>query len=225
MEEFLPLLSASPLFLGMSGDQILSMLACLSPRRKAFEKGAFILREGEATDAFGFVLAGHAHVIQEDFWGNRNLLTDIAAGEIFAESYACSQGVPLGVNVVALEYTLVLFLDVHRALSTCSAACAFHNALIRNLVALLASKNLLMNEKLQHITHRSTREKLLSFLSAQSAKAGTGAFEIPFNRQQLADYLSVDRSAMSGELCRLRDEGILRFHRSRFELCAKTEQG
>lgn len=223
MREFLPVLSGSPLFEGINVEHILSMLACLSPRRKAFERGAFILREGEATDAFGLVLAGRVHVTQEDFWGNRNLITDIAAGEIFAESYACSQGVPLGANVVAQEQTLVLFLNVRRALSACPAACSFHNALIRNLVALLAAKNLLMNEKLQHITHRSTREKLLSYLSAQSAKAGRHSFEIPFNRQQLADYLSVDRSAMSGELGKLRDEGILRFHRSHFELCAQAD--
>lgn len=220
MEEFLDVLLHAPLFRGMNEQKILSMLTCLAAHRHNYQKGEYLLHAGEPVEAFGLVLEGCVHVMQEDFWGNRNIIVDIGVGEIFAESYACSAGTPLGVNVVAQENSTILFLNVRRALTTCSSACEFHSALIRNLVALLAAKNLLMNEKLQHVTQRSTREKLLSFLSAQSGRWGSATFEIQFNRQQLADYLSVDRSAMSSELCKLRDEGVLSFERNRFKLYA-----
>lgn len=220
MDEFINVLLHSPMFQGMDEQKILSVLTCLAARRHSYPKGNYVLRAGEPVDTFGFVLEGSAHVVQEDFWGNRNIIADIGVGEIFAESYACAVGTPLSVNVIAQENTTILFLNVRRALTTCSTACEFHNTLIRNLVAMLAAKNLRLNEKLQHVTQRSTREKLLSFLSAESGRRGSATFEISFNRQQLADFLSVDRSAMSNELCKLRDEGVLAFERNRFELYA-----
>ena len=218
MDLDLTILHTCNLFAGIDPQEISDMLGCLSPTEREFAKDAFVLHEGSPVDAFGLVIRGSVLVIQEDFWGNRNIITVIAPGEVFAESYACSAGVPLGVNVVAQEASEILFLEVQRALHTCNTACGFHQRLIRNLVSMLAEKNLHINEKLLHISQRSTRDKLLSFLSSQSQHHGQAAFEIPFNRQQLADFLSVDRSAMSSELCKLRNEGILRFDRSHFEL-------
>ena len=218
MKEYLQVIRNSPLFQGLQDDQILSVLNCLSAKQHVYEKGEYVLAVGQHVDAFGFVLAGGVLVVQDDFWGNRNIIASIGEGEIFAESYACTAGVPLGVSVEAREHTAVLYLNVRRVLTTCSTACDYHNTLIRNLVAMLAAKNLRMNEKLQYVTQRSTREKLLSFLSAESRRGKGSTFQIPFNRQQLADYLSVDRSAMSNELCKLRDEGILAFEKNRFEL-------
>ncbi len=220
MKEFLPVLRQTPLFRSLSDAQILTMLGCLSAVRREYPKGAFVLDEGDLVEAFGLVLSGNVLVVQEDFWGNRNIIASIGAGEVFAESYACTAGVPLAVSVVAQDAVVALFLDVRRLLTTCATACEYHNTVVHNLVAMLAAKNLRMNEKLQHMMQRSTREKLLSFLSAESRRLGRATFEIPFNRQQLADYLSVDRSAMSSELCRLRDEGVLAFSKNRFELKA-----
>ncbi|MEA4999268.1 MAG: Crp/Fnr family transcriptional regulator [Candidatus Limiplasma sp.] len=218
MREFLTTLHSAPLFQGMEDAQILSMLHCLDATTHTYEKGAFILTHGERVAAFGLVLVGGVFVIQEDFWGNRNIIANIGAGEVFAESYACVKTVPLGVSVEAKADSTILFLDVQRVLTTCGSACDYHNSLIRNLVAMLAVKNLRMNEKLQHVTQRTTREKVLSFLLAESRRRGSAAFSIPFNRQQLADYLSVDRSAMSSELSRLRDEGVLLFEKNQFTL-------
>lgn len=220
MKEFLPVLRQTPLFRGLNDTQILTMLGCLSAVRREYPKGEFVLAEGDLVGAFGLVLSGNVLVVQEDFWGNRNIIASIGVGEVFAESYACTAGVPLAVSVIAQETTVALFLDVRKLLTTCATACDYHNAVVHNLVAMLAAKNLRMNEKLQHMMQRSTREKLLSFLSAESRRLGRAAFEIPFNRQQLADYLSVDRSAMSSELCRLRDEGVLTFSKNHFELKA-----
>ena len=218
MIEFLPVLRAAPLFRSLSEAQILTMLGCLSAVQRTYAKGDYVLREGEPIDAFGLVLVGSVHIVKEDFWGNRNIIAGIATGEVFAESYACTAGAPLAVSAVAQEGTTVLFLNVQRVLTTCATACQYHNAVIHNLVGMLAAKNLTINEKLQHITQRTTRDKLLSFLSAQARRGGSAAFAIPFDRQQLADYLSVDRSAMSNELCKLRDEGVLRFSRNQFTL-------
>ena len=119
---------------------------------------------------------------------------------------------------VASEKTEVLFLRIYRVLTTCSNACEFHARLVRNLLSVLALHNLKMNEKLTHVTQRTLREKLLSYLSSESARAGAASFEIPFNRQQLADYLSADRSALSAELSRMRGEGLIEFEKNSFRL-------
>ncbi|HNW86083.1 MAG TPA: Crp/Fnr family transcriptional regulator [Candidatus Limiplasma sp.] len=218
MDEFLPALQRCSLFTGMEPAEIHTLLNCLNSKQQRYAKGETVLRQGDRIEAFGLVLQGSVHVVQEDFWGNQNLIADIGSGEVFGESYAFSSGAVLSVTVVAQEDTVLLMVDARRALSICSNTCGFHHTLIRRLVSMLAAKNLRLNEKLQYVTQRTTREKLLSFLSAQSNRKGCNPFEIPFNRQQLADYLSVDRSAMSNELCKLRDEGVLRFQRNQFEL-------
>ena len=147
----------------------------------------------------------------------------LGAGEVFGESYACLPEEAIPIRAVAAEPAEVLLLEVRRVLTTCPSACAFHARLIRNLLEVLAVKNLTMNEKLIHLTQRTTRDKLLSYLSACSARAGEPEFEIPYNRQQLADYLSVDRSAMSAELSRLRAQGILVCKKNRFRLLGRPE--
>ena len=218
MQEYFTALHSAALFQDMEDEQIAAMLACLNATTQTFEKGEFVLTQGQRVTAFGLVLRGGVFVVQEDFWGNRNIIADIGEGEVFAESYACLKSVPLGASVEAQAESTILFMDVQRVLTTCGAACAYHHSLIRNLVSMLAGKNLRMNEKLLHVTQRSTREKVLSFLSAESRRRGSASFSIPFNRQQLADYLAVDRSAMSNELSKLREEGILLYQKSQFTL-------
>ena len=132
--------------------------------------------------------------------------------------FACLRDVPLSVTATAAAPAQVLFLDVERVLHVCPSACAFHSRVVRNLLHLLAGKNYRLTEKLEHISRRTTREKLLSYLAAQSRAAHSAAFAIPFNRQQLADYLAVDRSAMSKELARMRADGLIEYERNRFRL-------
>lgn len=214
----LSVLKRSKLFSGIGEEEIRSMLTCLSAEKRKYKKGEYVLRFGDPVSAVGIVISGSVDVIKEDYWGNRNLVAAILPGQSFAESYACAGDVPLGVSVQASQASEVLLMNLQGILTTCSSACAFHTRLIRNLVSLLASKNLMMNEKLTFLTQRSTREKLLAYLSAESMRLHAPDFSIPFNRQQLADYLSVDRSAMSNELSKMQKEGILEYHKNHFLL-------
>lgn len=218
MKKYLNILGKSPIFSGIAGHEIESMLQCLSAVKSEYKKSQFVLRYGDNVDSVGVMLSGSVSIIQDDFWGNHNIVSKVMQGQIFAETYACTHGMPLKVSVIADEPSVILFLNVNRVLTTCTSACEFHNRLIRNLIATLAQKNMSMNEKLRHMAQRTTREKLLSYLSANALELKSSAFEIPFNRQQLADYLSVDRSAMSKELCKMRGEGLLEFDRNKFIL-------
>ena len=211
-------LKKTSLFRGAAEDELPTLLGCLTPSYRDYAKGEMILRQGEDISAVGMVLTGRAHVIEEDFWGNRNILADVWPGELFGESYAFLPGELLRVSVVAEEASRIMLLDSKRMLEICSSACRFHTRLVQNILAETARKNLSLTQKLSHMSKRSTREKLLSYLSGQSLAAGSESFDIPFNRQQLADYLCVDRSAMSNELCKMRDEGLLTFDRSNFHL-------
>lgn len=212
------MLKKSLLFTGVGKDEIGPVLTCLGAKTGAFAKDEYILRNGSRSDSLGLLLSGSALVIQEDFWGNRNLMGRVWPGQIFAEAFACSPGAELSVGVVAGEACEVMWLDVGRLMTTCPSACTHHAKMIRNLLAELARKNLRLNEKLTHMGKRTTREKLLSYLSSQAQKHGCSEFDIPFTRQQLADYLSVDRSAMSSELGRLRGDGMLTFTKNHFSL-------
>lgn len=218
MKKYFGILQESALFSGMSEQEIELILPCLSAAVREYAKGALILPSGERGHQIGMMLVGNAGIIREDFWGNRNLIAAISPGEVFAESYACLPEQKRNVAVTAETTAMVLWLDVRRILSPCSSCCPQHTGMIRNLLSVLAQKNLLLNEKMTHLTKRTTRQKLLSFLSAEAIRQGSANFRIPFNRQQLADYLSVDRSALSGELCRMRDYGLIAFHKNSFTL-------
>ena len=152
--------------------------------------------------------------------GNRNIISKVLPAQIFAESFACTPGSHLYVSIVAEEPCKILLLNLKRVLHTCSSSCVFHHIIIRNLLSEIAKKNIQLNEKLIHMAQRTTREKLLSYLSAERNRHNSTVFDIPYNRQQLADYLSVDRSAMSNELCKMRDEGLIEFNKNHFILTA-----
>ncbi len=216
-------LKKTTLFRGTTEEELPILLGCIVPSYRAFAKHELILRQGEDITSVGMVLSGRVQIIEEDFWGNRSILTDIWPGDVFGESYAFLPGELLRVSAVAAEPSTVMMIDARHMLEICSSACRFHTRLVQNLLAESAKKNLALTRKLSHMSKRSTREKLLSYLSGQSLAAGSDQFIIPFNRQQLADYLCVDRSAMSNELCKMRDEGLLDFDRSSFHLNGEIE--
>ena len=212
------ILQKTTLFLNMSEAEIREMLDCLNARKTTSLKNTMLLHYGDFCDSIGIVLHGTLHITREDFWGNSTLIAQCVPGDIFGETYAMSPNHIFEVNVTAITDSEILFLQLGKILSVCSTACTFHNRLIQNLLQAMASRNYLLSKKIEHITKRSTRDKLLSYLSNESRLAKSADFTIPLNRQQLADYLAVDRSAMSAELCRLRDEGILSFHKNEFHL-------
>lgn len=223
MENYLFILKGCPFFSGMTDGEILSILHCMNARVIQTERNSYIFRSGESTETMGLVLSGSVLVIQEDLWGHRNILAKVLPGDFFGESYAATPGSVLNVSVVANEDAEILLLNVNHLLTTCQHACAHHSRLIRNLVSVLAGKVLQWDSKITHISKRSTREKLLSYLSAESIKQGKLSFDIPYDRQQLADYLSVERAAMSAELSKLKKEGILDTNKNHFVLKAMLE--
>ena len=225
MKEFFPVLHAAPLFSGISDEELAVMLSCLGARIGTFPKGARLLRAGDTVEEVGLVLAGSALVVQEDIWGNRSILSKIGPGQTFAEVFACAPGSVLNVSVEAESAVTVMFLHIRRVLSVCPSACSHHSRIIRNLLGELAEKNLRLNEKLTHMGQRTTRAKLMSYFSAEAQRRGGYEFDIPFSRQQLADYLGVERSGLSLELGKMRDEGLLDFHKSHFLLKAPETDG
>ena len=221
--EISPVLSNTPLFRGISAEDLPGLLACVEARERRCRKGELLLRRGERTDRLGLVRSGAVHMVREDCWGGRTIVGTAGPGDIFAESYALG-GQPLGVSVLAAADTEVLTLSAGRAVSGCRQVCPCHQRLTQNLLALLAEKYLMLTAKMGHMARRTTREKLLSYLSAQALAAGGPEFDIPLDRQQLADYLAVDRSAMSAALGKLRREGVLAFRKNHFHLLRGLEE-
>lgn len=214
----LSLISRSPLFAGISPGELPILLKCLSVKIRRYGKNEFIFNHGDRVSFIGLVLDGAVLIIRENYWGSRSILSQLGPADLFAEAFSCA-GVPtLEVSALASQPCRILLMDYKRVITTCPSSCAFHTQLVQNMIRILAMKNIMLTQKIGHITMRSTREKVLSYLSASALEAGSGQFTIPFNRQELADYLSVDRSALSAELSKMKEEGILSYHKNRFEL-------
>ena len=211
-------LTNTQLFRGIDSSDISPLLSCLGAMERTFKKGDIILAEGEPTDQMGVVLSGMALIEHSDVWGNRILLGNAAPGAVFAESYACIPGEPLQISVVASEDTSVLFLNVGKVLTTCTNSCEFHTKLVRNLLTVCAGKSLDLSRRILHSTSKSIRGRLMSYFSECIKKAGSYSFEIPYNREQLASYLGVDRSAMSNELSKRKKEGRIQYHKTYFTI-------
>ena len=218
MKKYIPVLKRTKLFSGVGEEDISSLLSCLGARKKEYRKGEYILREGEHISDIFILVEGKIHIQKDDYWGNRSILSVISVGEMFGEGYAAPESGALLNDVVAVEDSSVIIFDVKRILTTCSSACRFHNMIVQNMFFAISDKNRKLVQKLGHMSGRTTRAKLISYLSEEAKRQGSSAFTVPFNRQQLADYLCVDRSAMSNELCKMRDEGMIKFEKSRFEL-------
>ena len=219
------MLSKSVLFRGIEPGELEEMLRCLQARARAYKKGERILRVGQAVAEMGLVLTGGVTIESDDVWGNRTVLDHVGAGQSFAEAYACAPGEPLMVEVVAAENCEALFLNVERVMTTCPSACAHHNRLVGNLLAATAQKNLVLTRRMFHISPKTIRGKLLAYLSDRAIRQGSYRFEIPFNRQQLADYLGVDRSALSNEISKMARDGLLRCERNVFTLSERAPEG
>ncbi|MDL2264322.1 Crp/Fnr family transcriptional regulator [Synergistaceae bacterium OttesenSCG-928-I11] len=218
ISDLLPLLERVPLFADIARADLPAMLDCLGAAARAYGKGETVFLAGDAASRIGLVCDGAAQVVREDVFGNRTILTSLGPGELFGETFACARVDHLPVSVVAMSPSEILLLDYRRIVTTCPSSCTFHARLIENMLGILAEKNLMLNRKIEALSARSTRGKLTAYLAAQAERNGSRAFSIPFNRQELADYLAVERSAMSAELGKMRDEGLIRFHRNEFEL-------
>ena len=218
MEEIFENLTRCPLFAGLDRSALESVLPALHPIRRAWNKGETVLRPGAPPPGVGVVLTGGVRVVREDFWGSRSLLAVLGPGSLFAETFACA-GAPLDVRVEAVAAAQAVFFPASALLSPPPGG----EALPGRLLAVLAEKNLSFNRTVRYLSQRTTRAKVLSYLSDQAEKARSAVFSIPLNRQELADYLAVDRSALSAELGKLRQAGVLDFTRNRFTLLQRPE--
>jgi len=216
MKKVFDVIKDNPLWRGIGYSDFEKMLGCIEARTQNYRKGEIILLSGDAVKYIGLVLSGSVKVVKEDIDGNIAILTELEASEFFGEVFACAGIDHSPVTVQASEDCEVLFINYKKVVNCCSSACEFHLKLIENMLRLLAEKNLLLNQKIEILSRRTTREKLLLFFDIHRGMAKK--FTIPYNREELAHYLCVDRSAMSGELCKMRDEGLIRFKRNEFEL-------
>lgn len=218
MKEYISVLKRTRLFAGVGEEELSLMLNCLGAKLCHYEKGDYVFRQGEYLDNITVLVKGKLHIQRDDFWGNRSIINIIEVGEMFGEAYVAPDSGALINDVVAVDNSTVIFFDINRILNVCPSACKFHSLTVRNLFFAISEKNRRLVQKLGFMSKRTTREKLISYLSEEAKRKNSPTFEIPFNRQQLADFLSVDRSAMSNELCKMRDEGLISFEKNRFTL-------
>lgn len=218
MEKYLDLLLTVPLFQGVDRQELSSLLHCLQARVISAEKGMPLFLEGDPAGFVGLVLEGAVQIVRDDYYGSRSVISHAAQGELFAETYACSGGEVMPVSGYALTQCEIMMFSCRKMLTVCTNACRFHNQLVKNLLQVVAQKNVSLSQKIQFMSQKTTRQKLMAYLSDQAKRAASPDFTIPFDRQALADYLGVERSAMSAELGKLQRDGILTTQGSRFTL-------
>lgn len=218
MKQYLSILKNSNMFNGINDNELLGLLKCLNSRIVKYKKGDYIIRCGDTVHSIGMVLSGGSLIQKEDYWGKCTIIQEVTPSYTFAESYAFLQDSPSLINVVCNKDSEIMFFDIKKITTMCSSACSFHTKLINNLLSNIAKSNINLTKKIDYMTKKNIRERLLSYLSNEYIKNDNSAFEIPFNRQQLAEYLSVDRSALSNEISKLQKEGIITSKKNKFYL-------
>ena len=218
MKKYLEILKKCPLFFGIKEEELIRMLTCLGAEVKKFEKNDTVFAEGSEARQIGVLLSGEAESIKFDYYGNKSIINQINESELFGEAFACAESKSLPVSIVAVNKSDVMLVDCSHILHTCSNNCAFHQQMIYNLMKDLAQKTIKFHQRIEVTSKRSTREKLLTYLDIMAKQKNSSSFTIPFNRQELADYLEVDRSGLSAEISKMRKEGILESNKNYFRL-------
>ena len=218
MKQNLKVLMMTSLFQDVSENDLEAMLSCLGATERKYRKNDVILLAGTMVTSVGIVVEGNAQITRDDAEGNRAILSELEKADLFAEAYVAAGSMEIPVTVIATTDCRIVWIPFSKIVGICSTACDFHRALVHNMMRVIAMKNILMNEKMRILSCKTTKEKLMTYLSDYSERVGKNKFKIPFTRNELADFLSVDRSAMSRELSKLRDEGFLSYHKNEFEL-------
>ena len=218
MKKYLKILKKCPLFEKIEDENLLRMLTCLGARVDFFDKKYTVFAEGTPARYIGIVLSGSVQTVQIDYNGNRSILALTEAGELFAEEFACAETRELPISVIADEPSEIMLIECSHILHTCHNSCGFHQQLIFNLMKGLAKKNIAFHQRIEITSKRTTRDKLLAYLDMQARRASSNSFDIPLDRQELADYLEVERSGLSAEISKMRREGIIENIKNHFEL-------
>lgn len=209
MKKYLDVLLRTPLFHNVQRDELASMLPCLSGTAQTYRRGETLLYTGGHLQAIGIVCIGAVQIERESMWGDRFIVAVIGEGDVFGEAVVCADLQESPVRIVAAADCEVLYIRLQKLIATCPSSCPHHVRLIGNMIRLLAQKNVLLNQKMDILTQKTTRDKLLAFFDVQMRRVGGRSFALPFTREALADYLGVNRSAMTRELGKMRDEGLL----------------
>lgn len=218
MEKYLEILSRCPLFAGISREDMMQMLGCLSGSVRQIPKGGYVFSEGDPARLVGVVLSGTVQIVRDDYYGRRSILAQAEAAELVGEVFACAHVDVLPVSALCVKDCRVLMLDCRRMLTVCTNACGFHNMLVKNMLRIVSEKNVLLSQKIRYMSQKTTRQKLMDYLMDQAKLQGKPEFTIPYDRQALADFLGVERSAMSAELGKLKKAGIVDFQGAKFSL-------
>ena len=206
-----------PVFQGLTEQELQQLEQIGAIRRQNFHKHETVFHEGDLVHEIGIVLEGSVLIENNDRWGNKSILSRVEKGQVFAESYAFHE-VPLMVDAIADEDSLILFLDVQWLMEEQNAQATWYCKMLKNLLLISTKKNRNLSNRIFCITSKTVRGRLAAFFSEQATKAGSNTFDIPFNRQQMADYLNLDRSALSKELGKMREEGLLTFRKNHFSI-------
>ena len=223
METDFSTLKNSILFEKISVKDLEEMFGCISAKERQYGRDDFVFRRGDPVRNVYLIVSGSVHIIEEDFWGYRSIIETMTRDTLFGEAYVFSFKEAQLVSVVAAEDTVILEIDPVKLFETCSKGCGCHKQLIKNTLCLLSEKIVYLTEKLEHIMQRNIRGKVLSYLSKCAQRENSRSFSIPYSRQQLADYLCVDRSALSHELSSLREQGVINYKKNSFELLDSHE--
>lgn len=209
-------LKKNKLFSGLQETEISTVLNCLGSRKRSYPKGEFIFLAEQSQPAVGIMISGKAHVLKENVMGDSTIIGILNPGDMFGETFACMGKKVMPVTVAALEKSEILWLDLKRIVCTCQSACSFHQQLILNLLRIVAEKNAMLNKKMSYITHKTIRGRLEAYFYDLMDCSGSFKFVVPLNRNEMSDYLCIDRSAMCREISKMKSEGILDYKGQNF---------
>ena len=221
-QQHLNILQNCPLFADVASDDLDAVLNCLQARIIRVSRGQTVFQEGEPAENVGIVLSGWVQMVRDDYFGNRSIIGHAEPSQLFGEAFACA-GTEMLVSVVAAADGEIMLADCRKVLTLCKNSCTFHNQIIYNLLQIVARKNLLLSQKLEILSRRSTREKLMQYLLQEAKNAGSDEFSIPYDRQGLADFLGVERSALSAEISRMRADGLIECRKNWFRLVPQPD--
>lgn len=218
MEKYLPKITKSPLFLGITQEELSRMLNCFSATIKKYKQGEMIIRQGDIVSKIYMILEGSVNIEKDSYWGRRIIVQKLGELNNIALGLVASKNIESSVSALCSKNSTILSLNFNKCSTMCTNACSHHVALVQNMFKILSRENIELLEKIENISQKSIKDKLLTFLSNESIKQKSSSFEINFNRQELADYLNIDRSAMSFEMSKLKNEGLIDFEKNRFIL-------
>ena len=218
MEKYYNQIKNSPVFFGLSEEELKNMLECFNARIKTYEDEELIIRQGDMIRNIYLVLEGTVNIEKDSYWGRRIIVSQLGVNDNIALAFVASKNVESSIDAVSVGKTKLLLLSYEKCTTMCQNVCTKHKLLINNLFEILSKENIELLQKIENISQKTIREKLLTYFSNEARKNKSNIFEISFNRQDLADYLNIDRSAMSFELSKMQKDNLIKVDKNKFVL-------